>query len=449
MSTNDRKALRHSLTVQGILADAGQSQDERLRHSTRVGMLRHSARRVAQFLPLGLLAGGLAWSATLAAGLFLFPGFEEQGMTPVTARIFTQMSFASLGCAMSTTALYKWAFAKLDSETLVACFLTKALLTPLLYWHLFADAEYDCLSGQVLMMVVLAFNAVWIPIDLLFLARVVYSPSYGMTMSLADVLGAMMRMGICTGMMKVAIAYSLVMFLKYLHSLAEAPKVALSVAYPVVARAMLFRCVKAAYPFEDEIADGHLHSHQIALVVTELIGEFLAKQSAYIAGELPEIALVLVLQSCSELASMWAMHAVFMPAKTYARNWWLQHTRTDDPSQVEPLTAEMSRRDVVLEAYMYDVRNSVEYVAHSCMPICLVAIGADPWMMSKAWAMGVGIEIVSDLVGSQGKRLVNPCVVGVYTFDWSTELILATLLCALNLTNISTMQRFAVPQWSC
>eukprot|EP00449_Zooxanthella_nutricula_P004059 CAMPEP_0198524188 /NCGR_PEP_ID=MMETSP1462-20131121/22604_1 /TAXON_ID=1333877 /ORGANISM="Brandtodinium nutriculum, Strain RCC3387" /LENGTH=203 /DNA_ID=CAMNT_0044253911 /DNA_START=19 /DNA_END=627 /DNA_ORIENTATION=- len=202
-------------------------------------------------------------------------------------------------------------------------------------------------------------------------------------------------------MTKVAMYYSLVLFLKYLNSLAQAPRLALSVVYPIVVRAAVFRGVKAAYPFDSDLADVHLRNHQIALVMTELIGEFLAKQAAYIAGGLPQMASVLILQACCEIAGMWATHEIFGPAKACARRWWFRHIRTDDTSQADPLTAEMSQRDLLLEAYMYDARNSVEYLAHSCIPICLVVTGADPWMMFEAWAMGIGIEVVSDLVGSQ------------------------------------------------
>uniref|UniRef100_A0A7S2LAQ6 Uncharacterized protein n=1 Tax=Zooxanthella nutricula TaxID=1333877 RepID=A0A7S2LAQ6_9DINO len=239
------------------------------------------------------------------------------------------------------------------------------------------------------------------------------------------------------------------MFLKYLRSLDDAPRLALSVIYPILARAILIRCVKGAMPFDDGSASGHLHKHQIGLLMAELIGEFLAKQSAYIAGGLLEIAIVLVSQACCEIAGMWAKHKVITPAQACARRWWARFLRTEGPAQEEPSAGAMLRRDFVLEAYMYDVRNSMEYLAHSCMPICVVVMGADPWLMLQAWAMGVCIEIATDLVGSQCRRLLNPCVLGVYTFDWPTELILTAFLMSLNMTNISAMQSIALSTWEC
>merc|ERR1712217_115435 len=113
------------------------------------------------------------------------------------------------------------------------------------------------------------------------------------------------------------------------------------------------------------------------------------------------------------------------------------------------LEGDLLSQELVLEAFMYDVRNCVEYLAHPCVAIGLHLMGADPWEMLLAWCFGTCVEIVTDLLGTQCKRLVSTCAVGTYTMRWNVVFVSMAVLMAMSVTNTSCIQSVVTLQWSC
>merc|ERR1712014_72143 len=106
-------------------------------------------------------------------------------------------------------------------------------------------------------------------------------------------------------------------------------------------------------------------------------------------GSLPKITLVLCGQALSEVFMLWAGHAIMIPLKVRARHLWLSwRSRADDiddPMTIAELEGDLLKQELVLETFMYDVRNSAEYLAHPCVAVGLYLMGADPRKMLLAW----------------------------------------------------------------
>jgi len=451
---------RMSGTCEQLMSESGAPENELQPSVGADELAKQGLHRIARFVPLGVLVSALIWPVSVAQQGPLMAALELRGMSRPMVELWLHSTICYFCCA---GIYYVTTLDMLGPLASAVCCTAKVIVAPVVYWYVFFWCQQDCVSLFVLVVLILLFSLFQLIGNGTLIAWGMYWGGSGNSQEKESICSRLMyvllQMG-WSGVVTMAfVIMSLVVFLHVLALLPPLPRLALSIIYPEIARCIMLKGFKQACT---NVSLGErLHIHRIALLLTEIVGEMLAKQSAYIGGDLPNVALVLICQAANEIVVLWAGQTLVIPVRVGWKRLSArrsgegaaatQPSKNDgDGQDLVQSAAEILKQElVVLSAVKYDVRNSVEYLAHSAVVMGLIVMGADAQLMMKAWLVGIFVEIASDFIGTQCRRCLHADGLGFYRFDWSKSLVALAVLFTTNMANMCCMHSLLVMRWTC